>query len=327
MAASEVKGEQMKRLRLSLGALSSALLLGSFLVVAAGTGAGTVSAANAAPAIFNPPRVPAPVPPGPAGPGGPGAPAGGVTNTWAASNWSGYAETGTFTGVTGTWTVPSVAASSSATYSSAWIGVDGFNNSNLIQTGTEEDYYNGAAHYNAWWEILPAAETALPGSFAVAAGDRMKASIYETSTTSGGGAPGGPGGPGRKGAAPSQHVWAISISDTTRGWTFSTNQAYGGTGTSAEWVMEAPEVGGRIATLAHYTVSPPAGTGDFDNAGILKGIPSGTPVYTGAALNYQNDSGVMIQNRVQVSTPGNPDSALTAFNAAYGSTLPATPTG
>ena len=45
--------------------------------------------------------------------------------------------------------------------SSAWIGVDGFNNSNLIQTGTEEDYYSGAAHYNAWWEILPASETAL----------------------------------------------------------------------------------------------------------------------------------------------------------------------
>jgi hypothetical protein len=35
----------------------------------------------------------------------------------------------------------------------------------------------------------------------------------------------------------------------------------------------------------------------------------------------------MIQNGVQVSTPGNPDSALTAFNAAYGSALPATPTG
>ena len=27
----------------------------------------------------------------------------GVSNTWAASNWSGYAETGTYSGVTGTW--------------------------------------------------------------------------------------------------------------------------------------------------------------------------------------------------------------------------------
>ncbi len=249
-----------------------------------------------------------------------------MTNTWAASNWSGYAETGTFTGVTGTWTVPAVSTSTTATYSSAWIGVDGFNNSNLIQTGTEEDFYNGAAHYNAWWEILPAAETALPGSYAVAPGDHMTASIYETSSTAGG--PGGRGGPPHHGGGATQHVWVITIGDTTRGWTFTTNQAYSGPGTSAEWVMEAPQVGGRIATLAHYSFSPPSGIGDFDNAGVLKTVvSSGSPLYTGAALNYQNDSGVMIQNNAQVSTPGNPDSALTAFNAAYGPTLPATPTG
>ena len=28
--------------------------------------------------------------------------------TWASSNWSGYAETGTFTEITGSWTVPPV---------------------------------------------------------------------------------------------------------------------------------------------------------------------------------------------------------------------------
>jgi Peptidase A4 family len=241
-----------------------------------------------------------------------------VRNTWSASNWSGYAETGTFTGVSGTWTVPAVAASSSATYSSAWIGVDGFNDSNLIQTGTEEDYYSGAAHYDAWWEILPASETEIsPTTYAVSPGDRMSASIWETSATSGG---------GRRHS--SGHVWDIKISDTTKGWTFSTAQSYTGAGTSAEWIMEAPEVGGTIATLAHYTVTPPAGTGDFDNAGILTSIvSSGTPTYTGAALNYANDSGVMVQNNVQVSTPGDPDTALTAFNFGYGATLPSTPTG
>ena len=85
---------------------------------------------------------------------------------------------------------------------------------------------------------------------------------------------------------------------------------------------------GRIATLAHYTVSPPAGIGDFDSAGVLTTIlSSGTPTYAGAALNYTNDSGVMIQNGAQVSTPGNPDTALTAFNFGYGSTVPSTPAG
>jgi hypothetical protein len=293
----------MKKLSRVVGALSSAGLLGVTLTLATGTGA----VATAAPAIVHAPRIPAD--------------GHGLRSTWSASNWSGYAETGSgFTGVTGTWTVPVVAPSTSATYSSAWIGVDGFNNSNLIQTGTEEDYYNGAPHYNAWWEILPAPETALPSSYVVTAGDSMKASIYETSTLSGGTTRGHRTG--------SQHVWVVTITDSTHGWTYSTSQAYGGTGTSAEWVMEAPQVGGHIATLAHYTFNPPANTGDFDAAGVLKTVvSSGSPTYTNAGLNYQNDSGVMIQNNVQVSTPGNPDGALNAFNVAYGSGLPSPPAG
>jgi hypothetical protein len=293
-----------KRRWATLGSLCAGLLATAFSLVAVG---GT-AAVSASPAITNYPRL--------------AMAHGGVLNTWAASNWSGYAETGTYTGVNSTWTVPAVSASTSATYSSAWIGVDGFNNSNLIQTGTEEDYYNGAAHYNAWWEILPAAETAIsPSAYPVTPGDRMSASIYETSATTGGG--------GFFHRHNSQHVWVITISDTTRGWKFTTNQGYNGAGTSAEWVVEAPEVGGKIATLAHYTITPPTNTGDFDNAGVLSTIvSSGTPTYTPAGLNFTNDSGVMIQNNVQVSTPGNPDTpALTAFNAAYGATLPATPTG
>ena len=176
----------------------------------------------------------------------------GVHETWAASNWSGYAETGTYTGVSSSWTVPAVTASSTATYSSAWIGVDGFNNSDLIQTGTEEDYYNGAAHYNAWWEILPASETALPTSYPIGAGDRMSVSIYETSSTTT---------TGSFFRRTTEHVWDITISDTTRGWSYTTKQGYNGPGTSAEWVVEAPEVGNRIATLAHYTITPPQASG------------------------------------------------------------------
>ena len=246
----------------------------------------------------------------------------GVRNTWAASNWSGYAETGRFTGVTGTWTVPSVAATNTPTYSSAWIGVDGFNDADLIQTGTEQDYYGGAAHYVAWWEILPSSETQLsPSLYPVAPGDRMSGSIYETSASVSSRA-------GFFGHRSSQHVWVVSVADTTRGWSFSTNQSYNGPGSSAEWVIEAPEVGGSVATLAQYTVSPPANTGDFDNAGTLATVVSGgTPTFSAAGLNYQNNSGVMIQNNVQVSTPGDPDAALTAFDTAYGPALPPTPAG
>ena len=117
----------------------------------------SASVASVAPIISHGVRIPVTLP------GGFAANAA-LQNTWAAENWSGYAETGTFTGVSGTWTVPAVSATSSSTYSSAWIGVDGFNDNDLIQTGTEQDYYSGAAHYDAWWEILPAAETEISTS-------------------------------------------------------------------------------------------------------------------------------------------------------------------
>jgi hypothetical protein len=289
----------------AVGLLSAVGIAGSALVVAASTAPAGAAGPNT-PSITNFPRQAL-------------SPHFGIHETWAASNWSGYAETGTYTGVSATWTVPTVTASTSATYSSAWIGVDGFNNSDLIQTGTEEDYYSGAAHYNAWWEILPASETALPASYPIGAGDRMSASIYETSSTVT---------TGFFFRRTTEHVWDITISDTTRGWSYTTKQAYNGPGTSAEWVVEAPEIGNKIATLAHYTITPPSGIGDFDNAGVLSTVVSaGTPTYAGANLNYQNDSGVMIQNGAQVSTPGDPDVPLTAFNAAYGSALPATPAG
>jgi hypothetical protein len=245
--------------------------------------------------------------------------AGRTRSTWAASNWSGYAETGTFTGVSSTWIVPQVSATAPPSYSSAWIGVDGFNNNDLIQTGTEEDYYNGAAHYNAWWEILPAAETAIPAlSHPVAPGDHMSAQIWETSTTVS---------TGRYRQHSTEHVWQIVIADISKGWQFQTSQAYNGPGTSAEWILEAPSVGGKIATLNPYTINAPAGAGDFDSAGTLSTIgANSTPVYKSAGLNYSNDAGAMIQNNVQVSTPGNPDSSLHAFNAQYGATMPVTPT-
>ncbi len=281
------------------------------LTITAGAGSGV--AATAAPAIVHAPRIP--------GPGN----GNGLHSTWSASNWSGYAETGTFTGVTSTWIVPTVAPTSSPTYSSAWIGVDGFNNSSLIQTGTEEDYYSGAAHYNAWWEILPAAETALPSSYVVTPGDQMSASIYETAATSGGVTHGRKGG----GGGGSQHVWAITITDSgAHHWTFATSQAYNGPGSSAEWIMEAPSLGGKVATLANYTIGAPAGTGDFDKAGVSTTIASsGAPPYVNPALNYLKNGGVMVQNNVTVSTPSNPDGALNAFNVAHQSTQPTAPTG
>ncbi len=256
--------------------------------------------------------------------------------SWASSNWSGYAEAGTFTSVTGGWTVPTVTSgastvsrggsgfggrgssksSTSAWYSAGWLGIDGYNNSDLIQTGTEQDYYSGSAHYSAWWEILPAAETTI--SKPVSPGDSMTASITKTSTqvTIGTG--------GRHGRTTTEYEWQIILKDVTQNWSFTTTQTYSGPGTSAEWIVEAPEVNGQIASLPTYLFP-----GSAASAGDLFGADVATTLggaLTGAGLNYTDDAGVMIQNNAQVSTPGQPDPAETAFNSSYGSTVPAAPT-
>jgi len=207
---------------------------------------------------------------------------------WSSSNWSGYAITGSgFTAVTGAWTVQAVSPTKKASFSSQWVGIDGFNNSSLIQTGTESDYYRGSAHYDAWWEILPASETVIP-SLPVHRGDQMSASV----TSNGNG------------------TWTITIRDSTTGGSFSTVQSYNGPRTSAEWIEEAPTVGGRIATLAHYS-SPQT----FD-PGSVDGV---NPKLSASA------GGDMVQQGQVVSIPSNPDSDTDGFNVSYGSAQPAPP--
>ena len=208
---------------------------------------------------------------------------------WASSNWSGYALSGSnYSSVTANWVVQAVAPSHQATYSSEWVGIDGFNNSSLIQTGTESDYYNGAAHYNAWWEILPAAETPI-STIKVSPGDHMSATITKVSGSS----------------------WKITITDADarQNKSFSTVQTYTGPQTSAEWIEEAPTVGGRIAPLANY------GQTTFDS-GTVNGLNPGL---------VASDGGVMVQKGIQVSTDSYPDSDTDGFGMANGPAAPLSP--
>jgi hypothetical protein len=107
----------------------------------------------------------------------------------------------------------------------------------------------------------------------------------------------------------SNGTWTITIRDTSTGGAFTTVQAYTGPGTSAEWIEEAPSVGGRTAPLAHYS-SPQT----FDPGTVNGANPHLTA----------SNGGEMVQTRV-VSIPSNPDSDTDGFNVSYGSTAPAPP--
>lgn len=204
---------------------------------------------------------------------------------WTSSNWSGYAITKTdsdFNSVSGQWIVPTVRPSSNNAYSSAWVGIDGFNNDSLIQTGTAHDSINGSASYYAWWEILPAAATRIPHP--VSPGDRMRAEINHIGGS----------------------MWSIMLINDTKGWTFRTVRPYSGPRESAEWIVEAPSINGQITRLANY------GKVAFSRAEVNGGNPNLT----------KSNGGVMIQDNVQVSTPSAPNKSRNGFVVSYGSSKP-----
>jgi hypothetical protein len=73
-------------------------------------------------------------------------------------NWSGYAAfNSTFRDVKGSWTQPAATCNGKSTYSSFWLGLDGYNSSTVEQIGTEADCSKSKPVYYAWWELFPGA--------------------------------------------------------------------------------------------------------------------------------------------------------------------------
>jgi len=152
------------------------------------------------------------------------------------NNWSGWAsERGPYSDVQASFIVPQLTSSTTCGEDDAtWIGIDGTNNSDLIQAGVEETPYNPSTgvcdapnkfYTFAWWEILPAPETSIStwntGSLAsspatVHAGDQVSVSI-----------------------SISNNVASINITDDTTGGEFTTQQTYSGPAESAEAIQEA----------------------------------------------------------------------------------------
>jgi hypothetical protein len=245
----------------------------------------------------------------------PPAPSGGAESTirelgWTSTNWSGYdingAEFG-YSAVTGCWTVPAVSgAAGDPTYSSAWIGIDGGVTGDLylIQTGTEQDWSGGSAHYSAWWEILtPAAQppATLIDSMAIHAGDAMCARIALTTPTT-----------------TTLNPWTIAIQDVSTGAQFSTSQEFGGPGESAEWILEQPIVCNPYPTNCVLSTLADYGQTTFDPVSVNGSNPE---LAANEGGDMTNSGGT-----AAISTPSNPDSDSDGFTVAYGPTQPAPPT-
>jgi hypothetical protein len=183
----------------------------------------------------------------------------------ASTNWSGYAATGSaFDAVTGGWTVPSVTCGAQSAYSSEWVGIDGDSSSTVEQDGTEADCISGTASYDAWYELYGdnsengGSEIELSiASYPVVPGDGMTASVRETN-----------------------NVWTFVLTDTSthhRSWTFtSAGITFSAARSSAEWIIERPELCGASCSLTSLA--------DFGTTGIVDASAT-TSQLTGAPID------------------------------------------
>ena len=159
-------------------------------------------------------------------------------------NWSGYAaDGGPFRAVAGTFRVPFARQDICGETVESWVGIDGAQNEDLVQGGTEESSMDpstgqctaGKLWVKAWWEVLPGALSFFP--IAVHAGDLVTVHISELA----------------------RHRWQIDLVDATTGGLCDRTVIYAGPAASAEWVVEAPTVLVSSAPLLPYGVAA------FDN--------------------------------------------------------------
>jgi hypothetical protein len=161
-------------------------------------------------------------------------------------NWSGYAATGhTYTGISGTWTVPQVAASSNGAsgVGATWVGIGGVKTRDLIQAGTEDSGSGRENEYQAWIEMLPAASKQVP--LAVAPGDSITVSINEQGTGT--------------------NTWQIMLSDNASGKTYQTTVNYASTRSSVEWIEEAPSSRNGVLPIDNFGAVSFSGATAIDN--------------------------------------------------------------
>ena len=146
------------------------------------------------------------------------------------SNWAGYAAfNGQYTTVSANWKQPTASCTSATTYSSFWVGLDGYSSNTVEQTGTSADCSGGSPRYYAWYEMYPKFPVNL--SIAVRPGDSMSASV----TTNGAG------------------QFTLHIHNGTTGGDFVTTQTSKKARlSSAEAIAEAPSGSGGVLPLTNF---------------------------------------------------------------------------
>ena len=191
-------------------------------------------------------------------------------------NWAGYAATsGSYSGISGSWTVPSASGSGETTADATWIGIGGVSSNDLIQVGTQNIVSpDGQVSSSAFYEMLPEASENIT-NVVINPGDSISASLNETSDGN----------------------WVVTLTDNTNGQSFSTNLQYNSSLSSAEWIEEDPSDG--------YGQMP------FDNFGAVS-ITNGSAIVNGS---NESIAGSNAQAFFMVNSDGEPLTSTSALGS------------
>lgn len=191
----------------------------------------------------------------------------------ASSNWAGAAlTTSGITEVSGTFTVPkpsipSGGDSSTEYCGAAWVGIDGYSDADLIQTGVLWCVEGSSYLYEAWYEYLPASLVAYSG-ISVTAGSVVTVTATKTGTNSGN--------------------TTLTSGGKTVSHTFS-NQNSPLPGTSAEWIVEDFTSGSSLVPFADFgSVTFTGASAVVNGATVTAG--GGSPTI----IDLENSSGQII---------------------------------
>lgn len=187
-------------------------------------------------------------------------------HTVHSTNWSGYAVVSKrhrISAVRGSLVVPKVANTAPFGFSATWMGIGGYNTHDLIQAGTAQDSNSGGLYgkqYFAWYELLPAGEHDLHNCVGdqkcrVAPGNRISVAIRQVGSNS----------------------WIIWMRNTGH-WHWSKRVSYSSSGSSAEWILEAPSIGSAQTNLAPVGTVQFGPSSTYTTAGASHVIAGGHPV-------------------------------------------------
>jgi hypothetical protein len=206
--------------------------------------------------------------------------------TATSTNWSGYAAYGaTFSDVQGNWQQPTATCTglrhNQVSLAAFWVGLDGYLNNTVEQTGTEADCDGTTPVYYAWYEFYPANVIVLNTTAdPVSPHDVFHADVSSTSLT----------------LHDVTAGWSVPIPVPAKGYAFS----------SAEWIAEGPS-----NMLTNF------GTVDFTNAAASSGATLNGPIDSTA---WNHDAITMVTRGGPHATPRATPTGLsggTAFNIQW----------